>query len=883
MASGLLTVGLFIGGALALILLVMVSWWVGVRVIRFLGAAITHVFRFIGNMLSDTLRFIGAFIVSLVFVPLILANVVIGRWSASAHYGRALSSEGQTIAACLYRITLGHPARFLGLGHALEGIEGRLPNAIAHAPTSDKPRRATGLFDGYTIVGSLKGGGSGGKLYIAEPDPMKLAAFERRGFADCDRVVLKTFSLTDGSSLPQIVRESRALDAARKLGLVLEHELTDERFFYVMKYVPGESLATITQQLHAESAPVPQGGLDDAKLLVGIGYVTDLLESLETYHTGGLWHKDVKPDNIIIDPRETRDGARPGGRAHLVDFGLITPLRSAMTLTTHGTEYFRDPELVRKALRGVKVHQIDGAKFDVYAAGAVLYSVIEAQFPAHGGLSRVEKRCPDALRWVIRRAMTDYDKRYPTARAMLVDLEAVLRADDVFAVKPADLPSMRGGEPEAEVGSEAGVPLDPIEMPAPPSVAPAPARGAQAAGGEQAPNDGNEKRASDPRRIRVSNWWTGKIAHAGDPVKAAVPDERSARRPKRVARQRPANRAPAAEQLKNARSRVQARRQAAQDRISGRRRSRPSKDVGKGTGTAVGVVLVFVAIGAGVLTAFVGLPERQVTVTHSKAPEVIEHHPDLALAFDHDIAAFESDIEAQLAETEQVIKAAVDEAGEVARSSLEKALDQVRSIREALALTALDGIEPGPVDGVAAPVPAPPAPRSVGRGSPPSVDSPSKTPSRTARRGPPPTVGTMSLIRPGVRIAFLSDFQPPVKPSIRAGADGIIGLIEGVGADVFGDLTPTPDDVAQAGREITAIAEIRHARGRAPIDSEATQERVHEFVRADRDLDAILWIAPDRRDGRVLVLIATDRGYHYDETDSVHPGLIAKYALPSNN
>ena len=37
-----------------------------------------------------------------------------------------------------------------------------------------------------------------------------------------------------------------------------------------------------------------------------------------------------------------------------MDFGLVTPLRSAMTLTTHGTEYFRDPEMVRMALKGVK-------------------------------------------------------------------------------------------------------------------------------------------------------------------------------------------------------------------------------------------------------------------------------------------------------------------------------------------------------------------------------------------------------------------------------------------------------------------------------------------------------------------------------------------------
>ena len=121
----------------------------------------------------------------------------------------------------------------------------------------------------------------------------------------------------------------------------------------------------------------------------------------------GLWHKDVKPDNIIVHD----------DRAHLVDLGLVTPMRSAMTLTTHGTEYFRDPEMVRLALKGVKVHQVDGAKFDIYAVGAVLYSIIENSFPAHGGLSQVSKRCPESLRWVIRRSMTDYDKRYTLGAA----------------------------------------------------------------------------------------------------------------------------------------------------------------------------------------------------------------------------------------------------------------------------------------------------------------------------------------------------------------------------------------------------------------------------------------------------------------------------------
>src|SRR5262249_31066541 len=155
----------------------------------------------------------------------------------------------------------------------------------------------------------------------------------------------KSFSLRDGSSLPQIVRENRALPAAKRLGLILEHELTDERFFYVMKYVPGESLGLVTQRLHAESG---SSGPAPRQLREAVEYAADLARTLCHYHQGGLWHKDVKPDNIIVSD----------GQAHLVDFGLITPLRSSLTLTTHGTEYFRDPEMVRMALRGAKVHEV---------------------------------------------------------------------------------------------------------------------------------------------------------------------------------------------------------------------------------------------------------------------------------------------------------------------------------------------------------------------------------------------------------------------------------------------------------------------------------------------------------------------------------------------
>ena len=547
------------------------------KIFGFTFLVLRNIFRFIGEEITDTLRLVGAILASILFAPLVILSIVIGRWSASKHYAGAFSAEMHSAGRCVYRIAVGNIARLFGVSKALEGVEQRVPEIMAAAPTRDKPSKRIGMFEGYTIVGSLKGGGSGGKLYIAEPDDIKQAVFAKRKLGKVDQVVIKVFSLRDGSSLPQIVRESRALDAARSLGLVLEHQMTPDRFFYVMRYVPGEPLSTITQRMHALS---PAEGLDLAHLRSLMGYGEDLLVALDTYHNAELWHKDVKPDNIIID------GQGEDAKAHLVDFGLITPMRSAMTLTTHGTEYFRDPELVRQALRGVKVHQIDGSKFDVYAAGAVIFSMIENSFPAHGGLSQITKRCPEALRWIVRRSMAEYDRRYPSAAAMLADLRVVIEAEDPFAIKPIDLPSVSQGDVAAAEQIESqrvamyDEPVSFARSPVPPAAAPA-----------YAAKDG--ARVGRPR-TQIKSWWSGKYAVAGSMqqasrnvqahVERAQQSLRHAQRPLRDAN----DRKPASQQIKDARKRAQMRRHQASSRINtARRGSRGRKDYSNTPGAAV--------------------------------------------------------------------------------------------------------------------------------------------------------------------------------------------------------------------------------------------------------------------------------------------------------
>ncbi|RNC82022.1 MAG: hypothetical protein ED559_09635 [Phycisphaera sp.] len=583
-----------------------------IPLVKLVGKLIGHVCKTLVDIVADALRFVGSVLVVPVFMLLTVGSVVFGRWSATAHYGKAVSSEIKSAGLSLYRVALGHPLRLIGLGLVIDGFEKRLPEVVAAAPGRDKPRGRKNQFDGYSIVGSLAGGGSGARLYIAEPDDMKRAAFERRGI-DADQVVIKAFGLNEGSSLPQIIRESRALDAAKRLGLVLEHDLTNERFHYVMRYVPGEQLTLVTQRLHAESGP---HGLNDRHLRKLLEHGRDLVSTLSLYHSGGLWHKDVKPDNVVVD--ETG--------AHLVDLGLITPLRSAMTLTTHGTEYFRDPELVRMALRGVKVNEVDGAKFDIYAAAAVMYAMIENSFPAHGGLSQITRRCPEGVRWIIRRGMTDYDKRYSSMQEMLLDLDFVLAAQDPFGIKPAELPSMRGGDVEHEQPAIdeneaflASVAAAKAATPGPAALRnqAQPQPEAPAAEAPPAPN----QPATGKPRLKVMNWWSGKYAlddgtvqqvdqavaeAVGVAEQAAVAAVNAATAVEEALNHKRPHHVPphegyrsAGDQLKSARARAQERRVRARKRASEHRtrvRKNSRTGINPGAAVAIGVVVGLVSI-----------------------------------------------------------------------------------------------------------------------------------------------------------------------------------------------------------------------------------------------------------------------------------------------
>ena len=437
------------------------------------GVFLARTGRFVRDALEDLVRAVGGATVALLLVPVAIARGIVPGGRGARETLRAVGREALESLRALRSALVVRPLVFIGLASLVGHVAARLPAALA----DDGAGRTASLFPGYRFVRELPRGGSGARVFVAEPDD----ATRRRIGLVRGLVVVKSFDFDDGTRLAELLRESRSLESARSLGLVLDHETSERRFHYVMRYHEGVDLGKFVRSLH-EAAGGDGTGLDRERLLLLASLVRDLVATLRDWHASGLWHKDVKPENAIVHE----------GRATLIDLSLVTPLASQMTLTTHGTEFYRDPELVRHALRGVRVSEVDAARFDVYGAGAVLYFALEGTFPAHGALSSFRKPSPESLRWIVRRAMADFDRRYPDANSMLRDLDAAIAGGDPTAVRPADLPSMRGPDGAADHRSDEERFLHPeLAPPGPPPRAPDAARPARPA-------------------VKVVDWWTGR-------------------------------------------------------------------------------------------------------------------------------------------------------------------------------------------------------------------------------------------------------------------------------------------------------------------------------------------------------------------------------------
>ncbi|HEY7682758.1 MAG TPA: serine/threonine-protein kinase [Gemmatimonadales bacterium] len=156
----------------------------------------------------------------------------------------------------------------------------------------------------------------------------------------------------------RFLRETRTAASFSHPNIVSVHsvEETASLLFFVMSYVDGE---TLTERVRREG-PLP--------VTVAVRLLQEIAWALSYAHGRGVVHRDVKPDNILLE--------RATGRALVMDFGIARSV-AASGLTqlgeTVGTPQFMSPEQAA----GEKV---DG-RSDLYSLGVVAYYALAGRLP----------------------------------------------------------------------------------------------------------------------------------------------------------------------------------------------------------------------------------------------------------------------------------------------------------------------------------------------------------------------------------------------------------------------------------------------------------------------------------------------------------------------
>lgn len=268
----------------------------------------------------------------------------------------------------------------------------------------------------YVIREEIGRGGMGIIYKALDPDINRDVAIK----------IIRNDLISDGpgkdKTLRQFMVEAQAAGRLCHPNIATIYEVgrQDDTTYIAMQFIPGRSLRKRIESGKLYSAE------EAADLLL------PLCLALDYAHRAGIVHRDIKPDNILLD----KDGG-----PHLVDFGIATVESINITRTrsnTSATPAYMSPEQILEA-------PVD-FRTDIFSLGIILFEIMTGKRPFTGenlpsllnkivteeptALSTLVPDAPDALEAVIHKALAKKpEDRFATAGNMAAALEAAVRPE----------------------------------------------------------------------------------------------------------------------------------------------------------------------------------------------------------------------------------------------------------------------------------------------------------------------------------------------------------------------------------------------------------------------------------------------------------------------
>jgi serine/threonine-protein kinase len=301
-------------------------------------------------------------------------------------------------------------------------------------------------IEGYELIKRLGQGAAGEVLLARHEASDQLVALK----------VLRSEMARDAQFVERFLREGRLASELDHPNIVRAVEVGESGgvYYFAMEYVEGRSLYDFMSM---------EGKLPEP---FALHLITEAARGLEYANAHGIVHRDIKPDNILIDA---------SGVPKLADLGLARQVGSG-TRITHagammGTPHYMSPEQAR----GDTELDVRG---DIYSLGATLYHLVTGRPPFEGSSPAVviTKALTEQVAWpqdvnpevtdnccqlIVKMMAQDPAERYQTPQDLIPDLELVANGkaprgmaprgqssvaqSGVIMVKPREFPGRRRG------------------------------------------------------------------------------------------------------------------------------------------------------------------------------------------------------------------------------------------------------------------------------------------------------------------------------------------------------------------------------------------------------------------------------------------------------